>query len=103
MRGRHIFLAGGAVAVAAAAIAAGTAGAQRSQTSAAGVNTAVSGHVQMLGVWTGAEQKSFQAVLDAFKKKFPNVNVTYKSGGQDLPTVLATAVSGHHPPDLAAV
>jgi alpha-glucoside transport system substrate-binding protein len=103
MRSKHVAVAVGAAAIAASAVVVTTAGAQRDTRSAAGVNTAVSGKIQVLGVWTGAEQKSFQAVLDGFKKKFPNVTVTYKSGGQDLPTVLATAVSGHHPPDLAAV
>ena len=30
-------------------------------------NTDVSGKVSVIGVWTGDEQKIFQAVLDAFK------------------------------------
>jgi alpha-glucoside transport system substrate-binding protein len=103
MRSKHVAVAVGAAAIAVSAVAATTAGAQRDQTAAPGVNTAVSGKLSMLGVWTGAEQKSFQAVLDAFKKKYPNVSVTYRSGGDNLPTVLSTAVAGHRPPDLAAV
>jgi alpha-glucoside transport system substrate-binding protein len=99
----HVALAVGAAAVAASAVAVTTAGAQRQAAAAPGVNTAVSGKLTMLGVWTGAEQKSFQAVLDAFKKKYPNVSVKYTSGGDNLPTVLSTAVAGHRPPDLAAV
>jgi alpha-glucoside transport system substrate-binding protein len=103
MRSKHLAVAVGAAALAASAVAVTTAGAQRDSHAAAGVNTAVSGKLSMLGVWTGAEQKSFQAVLDAFKKKYPNVSVTYRSGGDNLPTVLSTAVAGHRPPDLAAV
>ena len=49
------------------------------------------------------EQKNFQAVLDAFKKKFPGVKVKYTSAGDNTPTVLSTAVAGGNPPDLAAV
>lgn len=66
-------------------------------------STDVSGNVSMVGVWTGAEQKNFQQVLDAFMKKYPNVKVTYRSTGDNTPTVLSTAVEGGNPPDLAAV
>jgi alpha-glucoside transport system substrate-binding protein len=63
----------------------------------------VSGSVSITGVWTGDEQKSFQAVLDAFMEKYPNVTVKYNSSGDNTPTVLSTAVEGGNPPDLAAV
>jgi alpha-glucoside transport system substrate-binding protein len=63
----------------------------------------VSGNVSITGVWTGDEQKSFQAVLDAFMEKYPNVTVKYNSSGDNTPTVLSTAVEGGNPPDLAAV
>jgi alpha-glucoside transport system substrate-binding protein len=65
--------------------------------------SAVSGKVSIDGVWTGDEQKSFQAVLDGFKKKYPSVKVSYKSTGDNTPTVLSTAVAGGSPPDLASV
>jgi alpha-glucoside transport system substrate-binding protein len=65
--------------------------------------TTVSGDVQIVGVWTGDEEKSFNAVLDGFKKENPDVKVTYKSTGDNTPTVLATAVAGGNPPDLASV
>jgi alpha-glucoside transport system substrate-binding protein len=64
---------------------------------------ALTGKVSIVGVWTGDEQKSFQAVLKGFKKKYPNVTVSYKSTGDNTPTVLSTAVAGGNPPDLAAV
>jgi ABC-type glycerol-3-phosphate transport system substrate-binding protein len=57
----------------------------------------------MIGIWTGPEQKSMQAVINAFQKKFPNVKVKYTSGGDNTPTILSTAVQGGNPPDLAAV
>ena len=66
-------------------------------------NSSVSGNVSIIGVWTGDEQKSFQAVLDGFKKQYPNVTVKYTSAGDNVPTVLGTAVAGGNPPDLAAI
>ena len=74
--------------------ASGVAGAQK---------TKVSGSIQIVGVWTGAEQSAFNAVLDGFRKANPGVKVTYKSTGDNTPTVLATAVAGGNPPDLASV
>lgn len=63
----------------------------------------ISGSVEVVGIWTGAEQKSFQAVLDGFKKTHPNVTVKYTAAGDNLPTVVSTAVEGGNPPDIAAV
>jgi len=63
----------------------------------------VSGDVRVAGVWTGQEADSFQAVLDGFTEENPDVNVEYDAAGDELPTVLATAVEGGNPPDLAAV
>jgi ABC-type glycerol-3-phosphate transport system substrate-binding protein len=66
-------------------------------------SSSVKGSIRIVGVWTGAEQQHFQAVLAGFKKKYPNVKVTYRSTGDNTPTVLATAVQGGNPPDLASV
>lgn len=63
----------------------------------------VSGSVDIAGVWTGEEAQSFGAVLDGFREKYPNVSVSYDAAGDELPTILATAVEGGNPPDLAAV
>ena len=63
----------------------------------------VSGSITISGVWTGQEARSFNAVLDGFKKKYPNVNAKYRPVGNEIPTVLATAVEGGNPPELAAV
>ncbi len=62
----------------------------------------VSGSLAFAGIWTGNEQKAFQAVLDGFKAKYPKVTVKYQPLGDNLPTVLSTAVAGGNPPDLAA-
>jgi len=70
----------------------------------AGVNTSVKGKVSFDGIWTSSTgQKPFQAVINAFQKRFPNVHVNYKPVGNNLPTVLATAVAGGHPPDMADI
>jgi alpha-glucoside transport system substrate-binding protein len=71
--------------------------------SAKSTKKSVSGSVSIVGVWTGPEEKSFKAVLAGFKKKNPDIKVSYKSTGDNTPTVLATAVAGGNPPDLASV
>ena len=45
------------------------------------VDRSVSGDISVMATWTGAEQRSFQAVLAAFEKRYPNVSVSYRSGG----------------------
>nr|MDQ4030712.1 extracellular solute-binding protein [Actinomycetota bacterium] len=64
---------------------------------------AVSGSISVMGIWTGEEQASFQAVIDGFTEQNPDVTVDYTSAGDNLPTVLSTAVEGGNPPDLAFV
>lgn len=63
----------------------------------------VSGTVSTTAIWTGVEQESFRAVLDAFEEQNPDVTVSYTSGGDQLATVLSTAVEGGNPPDIAVV
>lgn len=63
----------------------------------------VSGSLSVLGIWAGQEQESFQAVIDEFESQYPNVSVSYNSAGDNLPTVLQTAVQGGNPPDVAFV
>ena len=63
----------------------------------------VSGNVTISGVWTGQEARSFRAVLDGFTKDNPDVTVKYNPVGDQIPTVLSTAVEGGNPPDMAAV
>ena len=66
--------------------------------------SAVSGSITFDGIWTASSgQKQFADVIKAFNKLYPNVKVNYKPVGNDLPTVLATAVAGGHPPDMADI
>ena len=96
--------------VGAIALAAGCGGGDNDNAGSGGSKTSttagtenVSGNVSVIGVWSGDEQKSFQAVIDGFQKKYPKVTVKYTSAGDNVPTVLGTAVEGGHPPDVAAV
>ena len=89
-----------AVGLAAASLAA----AARGSHAKAGVNTAVSGSITFDGIWTSSSgAKQFADVIAAFNKKYPNVKVKYKPVGDNLPTVLSTAVAGGHPPDMADI
>jgi alpha-glucoside transport system substrate-binding protein len=63
----------------------------------------VSGSVSVMGIWVGEEQASFKAVIDGFKDVQPDVTVKYNPVGDNLPTVLSTAVQGGNPPDVAAI
>jgi alpha-glucoside transport system substrate-binding protein len=74
----------------------GTAGARHK-------HVGVSGSISIIGVWSGPEEKRFQAVIDGFTKANPDVKVKYTSGGDNTPTILSTAVQGGNPPDLASV
>ena len=93
--------------VALIAVVAAACGAQKSPSNAGAAtpsgNSSVTGSVSVMGVWSGAEQKAFQQVIDSFKAMYPNVNVTYTSAGDQLPTVLSTAVQGGNPPSVAFV
>ena len=61
----------------------------------------VSGSVDIAGVWTGEEAKSFEEVLAGFEEQQPDVTVNYRAVGDEIPTVLATRVEGGNPPDVA--
>jgi maltose-binding protein MalE len=67
------------------------------------VSRSVSGRISMDGVWSGAERSGFQDVINAFHQRYPNVTVKFRSTGDNTPTVLAKAVAGGHPPDLADI
>jgi ABC-type glycerol-3-phosphate transport system substrate-binding protein len=81
-----------------------TTNASNRHTAGARVNTAVSGSISFDGIWTASSgQKNFEDVIKGFNKLYPNVHVNYKPVGNNLPTVLATAVAGGHPPDMADI
>ena len=63
----------------------------------------VTGDISVMATWGGDEQASLQAVIDGFNELYPNVNVKYTSGGDNLAPLLSTAVEGGNPPDIAAV
>jgi alpha-glucoside transport system substrate-binding protein len=96
-------------AVAALAVTAAGIGASQATSGVAGaqkmkVNRAVSGTVTFDGIWTSSSgAKEFGDVIKAFNKVYPNVKINYKPVGNNLPTVLATAVAGGHPPDMADI
>jgi alpha-glucoside transport system substrate-binding protein len=92
-----------AVAVATALLVAGLAGARTSSPTRAHQNLAVSGSISFDGIWTAAEATAFGKVIAAFNKVYPNVKVHYKPVGNNVPTVLATAIAGGHPPDMADI
>ncbi|HEY8406609.1 MAG TPA: extracellular solute-binding protein [Gaiellaceae bacterium] len=90
--------------VAVGLVTASLAMAARGSHAKAGVNTAVSGTVTFDGIWTSSSgAKQFADVISAFNKKYPNVKIKYKPVGDNLPTVLSTAVAGGHPPDMADI
>jgi ABC-type glycerol-3-phosphate transport system substrate-binding protein len=95
-----------AIVVVLVAVAAGCGGGGNKSGESTGSTTTsnVSGTVTFDGIWTSSTgQKQFQSVIDGFNKQYPNVNVKYKPVGNNLPTVLATAVAGGHPPDMADI
>jgi ABC-type glycerol-3-phosphate transport system substrate-binding protein len=101
---KHTRIAVICVAVATALLAAGLAGAGTRSHHHAGQNLAVKGTITFDGIWTASSgQKQFQDVINLFNKTYPNVKVSYKPVGDSLPTVLATAVAGGKPPDMADI
>ena len=56
----------------------------------------VSGSISTMAIWAGEEQESFQAVIDAFEEKFPNVTSSTRRG-DNLAPLLSTAVEGGNP------
>ena len=87
-------------------IAAGCGGSSSSSSGAASGTTTTSGltgRITFDGVWTGAEATHFANVIKVFNQSYPNVHVTYKPVGDNLPTVLSTAVAGGNPPDMADI
>jgi alpha-glucoside transport system substrate-binding protein len=101
VKNRFVLSAGALTAIVLVAVVAAAAGG--SATASVKKNAAVSGTVTFDGIWTGSEQKSFGAVIAAFNKQYPNVKINYKPVGNNLPTVLATAVAGGKPPDMADI
>jgi alpha-glucoside transport system substrate-binding protein len=66
-------------------------------------SSSLSGSVKFWGIWSAEEQTAFEKVIKGFNKKYPHVHVSYTSKGNDIPTVLATAIAAGNPPDVADV
>src|SRR5438094_1682087 len=56
--------------------------------------------INVMSLWGGSEQDSFQKVLDAFKTK-TGVTAKYESIRADYSTTLQTRISGGNPPAVA--
>ncbi len=95
--GKHRLLLAGALTFAlAGVVAVSSAGGAHKQ-------RGVSGKISIIAKWTGDEQKSFEAVLEPFKKANPGVDVTYQGAGDNTPQVVSTAIAGGNPPDIATM
>jgi alpha-glucoside transport system substrate-binding protein len=89
-----------------ALVAAGCGSSSKSSSGSTSTTTptsSVAGSVTFDGVWTGAEAAHFGNVIRVFNQTYPSVKVNYKPVGDNLPTVLATAVAGGKPPDMADI
>ncbi|MEU6080527.1 extracellular solute-binding protein [Streptomyces sp. NPDC047108] len=58
--------------------------------------------LQVAAVWTGAEQKNFNAVLEEFEKR-TGADVSFVPTGDNISTFLGTKVEGGEPPDVAVM
>ena len=90
-------------AVATALLVAGLAGARTSSQAKVHQNLAVKGSISFDGIWTAGEATAFGKVISAFNKVYPKVHINYKPVGNNVPTVLATAIAGGRPPDMADI
>jgi ABC-type glycerol-3-phosphate transport system substrate-binding protein len=82
--------------------ACGGGGGGSSATSSASSSSSIGGSVTVWATWSGTEQKDFQAVLDGFAAK-TGITGQFQSKGDQLPTVLGTAIAGGSPPDVAVL
>ena len=102
MKNLHVLRTGTLAIVLSLAVAAAASGGAAKSGSATR-NTAVSGSVSFDGIWTGSEATAFGKVIAAFNKVYPNVKINYKPLGNNLTTVLSTAITGGNPPDMADI
>src|SRR5438105_5727559 len=71
-------------------------------TGAPGGSSAAGATINVMSLWGGSEQDSFQKVLDAFKAK-TGITAKYESVRADYATTLQTRISGGNPPDVAII
>ncbi|MFF8831519.1 ABC transporter substrate-binding protein [Streptomyces sp. NPDC015131] len=71
--------------------------------SAGGGDKPLSGQtLNVAGVWSGAEQKNFQKVLDAFTEK-TGATTRFTSTGDNVSTVVGSKIEGGNAPDVVMV
>lgn len=58
--------------------------------------------LEVVAVWTGAEQRRFEPVLRAFEAA-TGVSVAYRPAGHDVADELDARLAGGHPPDVAVL
>lgn len=58
--------------------------------------------IEVAAVWTGAEQKNFEAVLQAFTDE-TGIDASFSSTGDDIAAYLGTQIEGGSPPDVAMI
>lgn len=58
--------------------------------------------VELVGLWTGAEQRNFENILAEFSR-LTNARVEYNPAGDQISTVVGTRFEGGNPPDLAII
>jgi alpha-glucoside transport system substrate-binding protein len=56
--------------------------------------------LEVVGAWTGAEQRNFQQVINGFEHK-TGVQVTYTSASASVPAALEARIDAGTPPDVA--
>ncbi|MFJ9211675.1 alpha-glucosides-binding periplasmic protein AglE precursor [Streptomyces sp. L-9-10] len=72
-------------------------------TTAGGGDKSLGGQtISVAGVWSGAEQKNFQKVLDAFSEK-TGARTEFVSTGDNVSTVIGSKIEGGNAPDVAMV
>jgi ABC-type glycerol-3-phosphate transport system substrate-binding protein len=75
-------------------------GATTTEASAAELPRLDGQRLSVLGKWSGEEQAAFEQVIASFEQR-TGADVTYASGGDNIATVLGTAIQGGSPPDVA--
>jgi alpha-glucoside transport system substrate-binding protein len=100
MRGKHLRLATLLAAIMLiAACTSGDTGGESDTEEDGGGDGGGGGSVSVAAVWSGGEQESFEAVLDAFSEE-SGVEYEYQSNA-DIGTFLGTQIEGGEPPDVA--
>ncbi len=95
--GKHRLLLAGALTCALAGVVA------VSSAGGAHKRSGVSGKLSIIAKWTGDEQTAFEAVLGPFKTANPGVDISYQGAGDNTPQIVATAIAGGNPPDIATM